>query len=264
MDASTPPFSLTRFDVRPPGATVRFGDSLAISVSVTGPQPDSLALMTRTPHTSWRRIALDSVEAGQYSVTLDSLQEDTWFFVQGGGSRSARYRIRVLTPPVVKSLRVTYRYPAYTRKPPATETLGDEGIHGLMKTGVALEISSNRPLSGGEALIRTAGGEPQRVSARIDPQNPSRAVTRFPLLRSGVYQISLTGEDGLVNPEAARGKITLERDQRPVVWINHPGQDLLVTPEMAVPIQVEAEDDIGVRRVELHRVVNDIGDSPRM
>src|SRR5947209_4983786 len=59
MDASTPPFSLTRFDVRPPGATVRFGDSLAISVSVTGPQPDSLALMTRTPHTSWRRIALD-------------------------------------------------------------------------------------------------------------------------------------------------------------------------------------------------------------
>jgi hypothetical protein len=262
-DESTPPFSLTRFDVRPPGATVRAGDSLAISVSVTGPLPDSLALMTRTRSTGWRRLALDSLEAGRYSATLDSLQEDTWFFVQGGGSRSARYRIRVLAPPVVRSLRVTYTYPAYTGKPPASETPGEEGIHGLMNTGAALQIGSNRPLRGGEMLIQTTGGEPRKVDLQLDPRNPSRAVARFSLLQACVYQISLTGEDGLVNAAAARGKITLERDERPAVWINHPGQDLLVTPEMRVPIQVEAEDDHGVRKVQLHRVVNDLGDSPQ-
>src|SRR5437870_4234941 len=48
MDDVTPPFSLTKFDVRPPGATVRYGDSLNISAMVTGPIPESLVLMTRT------------------------------------------------------------------------------------------------------------------------------------------------------------------------------------------------------------------------
>src|SRR5207302_860193 len=132
----------------------------------------------------------------------------------------------VLTPPVVRSLRVTYTHPSYTGRPPTTEQVGDQGLHGLMHTGVALEIGSNRPLSGGELQIRTAGGEPQKVSLQLDPGDRSRAVARFSLDRSGAYRLSLTGEDGLVNPDAARGKITLERDERPNVWINHPGQDL--------------------------------------
>jgi hypothetical protein len=262
-DELTPPFSLTRFEVRPPGATVRVGDSLSLAVRVSGPVPEDLALMTRTGGAEWQRLALESVEAGEYGVTLDALREDTWFYVQGGSSRSAKYRIRVLSPPVVRSLRVTYTYPAYTARAPLTEAVGDHGIHALTGTRAALEIRSNRPLRGGEMAVQLETKEPRSVALQVDPQDATRAVAELTLTRSGSYRIALTAADGQATPDAAHGPITAERDERPAVWIDHPGQDLLVTPEMKVPIHVQAEDDHGVQRVELHRIVNDLGDAPR-
>ena len=55
--------------------------------------------MSRTHNTSWRRVPLESLETARYSVTLEELREDTWFFIQGGASRSPVYRVHVLTPP---------------------------------------------------------------------------------------------------------------------------------------------------------------------
>jgi hypothetical protein len=263
MDEVTPPFSFTRFEVRPPGATVRYGDSLNLAVIVSGPAPGELALMTRTPGTDWRRMALDGEEPGKYSVTLDNLREETWFYIQGGGSRSARYRIRILTPPRVKTLRATYTFPAYAARKPATETVGAEGVHGLATTKVSLEVTSNRALRGGEMRIQIPDGNEQAVPFEVDPKDHSRAAATFSLSRSGTFRVALTAEDGQSNPEAAKGKVTLDRDERPAVWIEHPGQDLLVTGDMKIPIRVQAEDDNGIRKVEVHRIVNELGDSPQ-
>jgi hypothetical protein len=261
-DDQTPPFSLTRFEVRPPGATVRVGESLSVAVRVSEPVPEDLALMTRTGTTAWQRLALESVETGEYGVTLDTLREDTWFYVQGGVSRSARYQIRVLSPPAVRSLRVTYTYPPYTARAPLTEAVGDHGIHALTGTRASLEIRSSRPLRGGEMVLQLETREQQRIPLQADPKDTTRAVGDLTLTRSGSYRMALTAEDGQATSDAAHGPVTAERDERPAVWIDHPGQDLLVTPEMKVPIHVQAEDDHGVQRVELHRVVNDLGDSP--
>lgn len=263
MDEHTPPFSFTRYEVRPPGATVRYGESVAVSVLVSGPIPDSIALMTKSGKGGWNRTALDSEDPGKYSVTLDSLREDTAYYVQGSGSRSSQYRIHVVRPPVVKTLQVTYTYPAYTKKEPASEKLGEEGLHGLVNTRAAVRIESNRALDGGYVEVKTGEGAPQRAPVQVDPKDSSRGVAEVTLTRAGTYRLSLAADDGQVNEEAAKGKIRIDKDERPSVWINHPGQDLLVTPSMKVPIQVEAEDDHGIQRVEVHRIVNDLGDTPR-
>jgi hypothetical protein len=262
MDDVTPPFSFTRFEVAPPGTTLRAGESLPIRITVTGPVPQDVALMTRTRGTEWRRIALDSREPGRYAVTLDSLHEDTWYFAQGGGARSARYLARVLSPPAAKSLRAAYTYPAYTGKPPHVETVGEQGIHGLQNTRVQLEVTGSRSLGSGDLLVRTEDGKQQRVALARDPKENSRVAGEFLITASGEFRVSLVSEDGQSNPDAARGKITLERGHGPQVWIRHPGEDLLVTPDMSVPILVEAEDDVGVARLDLHRTINDLDDSP--
>src|SRR5262249_10151061 len=116
MDEVTPPYSPTRFEVRPPGATVRYDDSPTISVTVSGRHPENMALMTQSQGKDWHRVALDVDDAGTYSIQLTSLRDDTWFYVQGSTGRSARYRIVVTRPPTVTGLHVTYTYPAYTAR----------------------------------------------------------------------------------------------------------------------------------------------------
>src|SRR6185436_16927672 len=103
--------------------TVKYGDSLSISIAVSGPQPEKLELMTRTNGAEWRQIHLDAGEPGKYSANVADLREDTWYFVTGGGSRSSRYRVHVVRPPGMKSLKATYTYPAYTKMASASETV---------------------------------------------------------------------------------------------------------------------------------------------
>lgn len=266
LDDITPPFSLTRYEVRPPGASVRVGDSLNLAVTVSGPIPDDICLMTRTARTDWQRVSLASdgaTAAGGYSVLLDTIQEDTQFYVRGQGSRSARYWIRVVRPPVVKSQKVTYTFPAYTGRSPQTETVGEEGLHGLAHTQATLEIVSNRPLKGGVVTVADADGK-ILASAEVQPDTRDTTIGRatFPILRPGTYKIALTAADGQQNPEAAVGKIKLDKDQNPTVWITEPAGDILVTPEMTVAIGIEAEDDNAVADLTLHRLINDLEDSP--
>ncbi len=263
LDDVTPPFSLTRYDLRPAGATVRSGESLGVAVDVTGPIPSTVALMTRTGNTGWRRVALDSLEPGRYTVTLTDLREDTWFFAQGDNGRSARYQIKVQTPPRALSLRAAYSYPRYTKKEKVVERLGDEGIHGLIGTRVNLEVVANRGLGAGELELKLEDGTLHRVVLQVEPSNRTRGSAQFTLTRSGAFRLSLVAEDGQTTTDAAHGPVKVERDQRPTVWFPHPGADLIVTEDMAVPLLVEAEDDLGLDRVVIHRIINDLGDSPR-
>ncbi len=261
LDDITPPFSLTKFDVMPHGASVRFGDPLTLNISVSGPIPDNIVLMTRTKDTDWRSVALESTEAGHYAVTLDSLREDTWYCAQGGGARSARWLAKVILPPTAESITASYVYPRYVNRQSNTETVGDAGIHALFNTDVRLKISANRDLSGGTLTLTFADGETERVDVLVDPKSHRQAITTFRLTRSGKFTLMLAGDDNQVNPEAAKGKLTVEHDQHPTVWIDAPGQELLVTPEMKLAIGVEAEDDVGVQTLEIHRTINDLADT---
>jgi tetratricopeptide (TPR) repeat protein len=262
MDDVTPPYSVTRFDVRPAGATVHMDDSLLITAKVSGQTPDTMALMVRT-HGDWQSVPMDSEEPGTYSATLDSLQDDTWYYVQANTGRSARYEIVVAKPPVVTGLQVTYTYPPYTAKPPATEQVGSDGIHGLAGTTAQFHVSANCPISGGLMTIQLDGAVGRQIAVMADSKSPMQGTATFTIIRPGSYHLSLQGQDGEVNGDAADGKIVLDTDANPNVWIVSPEQDILVTPTMTVPIQIQAEDDEGVKDVDVHRMINDISDTPR-
>jgi hypothetical protein len=263
LDSITPPYSPTHYEVRPPGATVRYGDSLTLSVRVSGRIPENIALMTQSQGHDWHRIAMDGSAQDGYSVRLDSLRDDTLFYVQGNTGRSAQYKITITRPPVLRALRATYSYPAYTARPPATETVGQTGLHGLAGTGVALQLVGNRDLAGGELTVQTTDGATQQFPLQIDAKSPLVANAQMKLVRPGDFRLALTATDGQTNPDAAHGKIVIEKDQRPSVWFVFPAQDLMVTPDMKVPLRLQAEDDNGVQQVEVHRVINDLSDSPR-
>ncbi|MFI5384573.1 MAG: hypothetical protein ACHQ50_00475 [Fimbriimonadales bacterium] len=261
MDDLTPPYSLTKIVVSPAGASVLYGGSLVVKVNVTGPIPDSLTLATRTDKSSWRDVPLESAEPGKYAVTLDDLRQDTWFVARGGGARSARYLIKVLMPPVMQKLEATYFYPAYTKRKEATEPVGEAGLHGLRGTKVTLHVAANRQLSGGDLFVDYSDGRKERIPLAVDPKDPMQAAGTMSITGSGKFRLALTGADTQINPDAAHGKIVLEHDQHPTVWFNEPAPEILVTPTMKIPVQVQAEDDIGVQKVGIHRLINNIADN---
>ena len=264
MDSLTPPYSPTHFDVRPPGAVVRYGDSLTITVKLSGRMPDGASLMTQSQGKDWHRIAMDSEAQDSYSVKLDSLRDDTLFYVQASTGRSAQYKITVTRPPAIQSLHAVYTYLKYTAKPPATELVGQAGLHGLSGTAVVLQINANRDLSGGQLTIKTADGQSQTIPVEVSSKTNASATVPLTLIQPGEFHLSLTSGDGQINADAAHGKIVIEKDQNPSVWFTFPAQDLIVTPEMTVPLKLQAEDDNGVQTVQVHRIINDLSDSPHI
>lgn len=256
LDEITPPYSPTHFDVRPQGATVRYDDSLGISVKTSGATPENMALMTKAGSGSWHRIALQSESGNLYSVKLDGLREETSYYVQGSTGRSALYHITVTRPPVVTGTLVTYTFPAYTRRNPLTQPLTAEGVHGLPGTQVKLTMTCNRVLKAGTIDIRNAEGKDNQMPVSVTSATPTQAIAAFTINRPGDYRVALTAEDEQNSPDAAHAKIKLDHDDRPTIWFTTPGQDMIVTADMNVPIHMKSADDVAVQRIEFHRHLN--------
>ncbi len=266
MDDTTPPWSATKFDVQPKGASVRFGDSVDISVDVTGLAPNDVSLMVRQRgHSDWERLEMTADEAGHYDARLDSLSSDTQYYIQANTGRSARYWITVAQPPQVTDVQATYTLPKYTGRPPFSEIVGADGIHGLQGTIVFLQVSTNRALSSGVIHVLTQGASGQldeTVSLAPLKSAATEGTGQFVIDRPGEFRIDLTASDGQSSVSAAHGKIVLDTSQRPNVWIPQPGRNLLVTPSMTIPLRIEAQSENALASVTLHRTINDLDDSP--
>jgi hypothetical protein len=261
--ADLPPFTLTDFHVSPRGAHVKYGGSVAITVKVGGLMPESLTLVTQTGRQPEQNTPLYTAETGVYKQTLENLTDDTRFYVRANTGRSARYLIAVDQAPRVQRIRLTIHPPAYTRSPVEMRTLDKEGIGGLFGTQVDVEVEATRPLEEGR-LVLSFGDAPEEV-VTLEPEagRPDHAGGSFAIRRDGRFRLDLTAADGLRAKDAARGPVHLLRDQKPLVYITTPGMNAVVTPDMTVPIRVEAEDDVALQRVELHRIVNNMTDSAR-
>lgn len=119
-------------------------------------------------------------------------------------------------------------------------------------------------LFGGEALWGATGSLPparKRVNelvvtesfllsaqASVD-ENETIAKTwsgEFPLLRNGFFRVVLRNKLNYPNQRMQEGKVTAIPDNPPQVVIERPGQDLLVSKPVKVPIYISAYDDFGL------------------
>lgn len=259
----SPPFTLTDFMVTPGDAHVRSGGSLSIQVKTGGLVPDSLILVTVNGGRE-RSMPLSIDDDSVYSQTLENIGQDTGYFVRGSSGRSKRYSILVDSAPEAQNVRATLQPPAYSGRPKSVITVGRAGIAGLNGTSVVIDVEASRPLKNGKFTLVAATGEREEFALIPQSGRPEIAHGRFTIRRDSVYQIDLRGADGTEKPHAARGKVVLQRDEKPLVYITTPGQNAVVTPAMQVPIRAEAEDDVAVQRIEIHLIVNGMADSAKV
>lgn len=255
-----PPFTLTDFDISPIRARVRSGSGLTITARLGGLMPKRVELITGRAGEPNRTLPLMMVDTAVHTAQLEGLTRDTWYYVAADTGRSARYWIEVDAAPRLKRLTVTTHAPDYARRPDETKEIkGDGVIEGLSGTKVTLEVESDQPLGGGELQWTRDRMGAQSVRLTPKPGAPAKAQATFTLERDGDYRIGLVGasaQGGLRTPDAARGKLLLHRDEKPLVSFALPAQNVIARPDMIVPLKAEAEDDIAVQRVEIHRIVN--------
>ncbi|MEJ2202822.1 MAG: hypothetical protein P8170_01795 [Gemmatimonadota bacterium] len=162
------------------------------------------------------------------------------------GATTPTYRIVPVDPLFVSDVRLEVAYPPHTGYPP-------EEFRGIVPplsipvgTRITVEGTASRSLS--KATLEDASGTAVSVLTR----NGGSFAGSWRPRRSGVYTWSFLDDDGqpaVLQPEPL--ELTLLQDSLPTVDIPLPGRDTILPLGLRQPLIIQAQDDYGLRRLEL-------------
>ncbi len=142
------------------------------------------------------------------------------------------------TCPGVKNVRVTYRYPEWTRLQNVVEERGGD-LRAVEGTEADLEIETDRPMRDGvlvlddEKQIRLSGGEGNVYKGTIRME------------KDGVYHVAALDQG---QPVRLSNDFFIEarKADPPNVIIARPGHDYRASPIEEVTVAVKADDEFGI------------------
>jgi hypothetical protein len=183
-----------------------------------------------------------------YKFLLPGLSEGVEYYVQAGSMRSKHYMLKVKDLASVKRVKVTVHFPSALDLKDTVEDPGGD-VRTVQGSLVDISVLTDRPLERGVLMLDDGSklaltrGEGNWLNARLAVQ------------KDGSYHIAAVDSN-----EAVRISddyfIEAKKDEAPSVKILRPGRDPHVSPIEEVPVSVEAADDFGVSKLDLHYSVN--------
>src|SRR6185503_14767851 len=241
-------YSKLKIEVLPGGAEVLFGGQIEVRATAKGRPVDKLWLAAKASTNAARTIMFLSPDKSFFQ-TLANLREPTEYFVTDGQARSKRFPIRIRFTPQITMVELTAEFPSYTGKPTKTGKLAEEPQALPADTRLSFRVASNRPLKDGQlSLTPVLGGKPVAVTLKSEATN-NIVFGSFTLTAPTLFTLSVRDVDGLECAEPKRGQFNISPDQRPRIAVLEPGRDAVATPNIKIPVKVQAEDDFGVTRV---------------
>jgi hypothetical protein len=236
--------------VTPGDVTIRRNADQMVTAQLIGLQTDAVRLYARYQSTSkWEQVAMHpQAGASGFQFIFAGLPENVEYYVEAGPLSSRHFNIRVLDLPGVKNVRVTYRYPAWTRLQNVTEERGGD-LRAVEGTQADLEIETDRPLRDGvlvlddEKQIKLTGGEGNHYKGTILMQ------------KDGVYHVAALDQG---QPVRLSNDFFIEarKAEPPNVIIARPGHDYRSSPIEEVTVAIKADDEFGLADMTLHYSVN--------
>jgi hypothetical protein len=209
---------------------------------------EKLWLATRSGSNETRAIMFLAPDKSFFQ-TLVNLREPAEYFVTDGSARSRRFLIAIRYAPQITLVEVTMTFPDYTSKPPQVGKLAEEAQALPEGTRIAFRVASNRPLkSGALDLTPVLGGK--NVQIALSPETQNTVVTgAFVLTEPVVFDLSVRDVGNLDCVETKRGRFNILPDRPPRLFVQEPGRDAVATPNIRVPVRVQAVDDYAVSRI---------------
>ena len=237
-------------EVEPGDVTIPRGAEQRIRARLHGFQAGDVVLVARSGSDSaFQRLPMSADSGGRYEVSLFDVREATEYFVESGGVRSAVYHIRVADLPYVKALALEYRYPAYTGLAPERVEVGGD-VAAVRGTRVHVEATTTVPAAGGEIVLSNGARFP------LARDSAGAWTGEFPIEHQGFYHIELKAPGGQAVNGSPEYAIDVLPDRPPSVRLTAPGRDTRPTSVDEVYVEARADDDYGVRALELHYSVN--------
>ena len=240
--------------VTPGDAVVRRHADQMVSAIPSGMRSPAVKLHARYASSSkWEEIAMlpkaAASFAGGYEFVFAGLPENVEYYVTAGALASKHFQIRVSDLPVVKQIRVTYHYPAWTGMPPEIEERGGD-LRAVAGTEAELNISTDRALAGGQ--IQLDNGQPIQLTGGAN--NVYHATVKMD--RDGVYHVA-----GIEQGQPVRVSedffIEARKANPPQISLVRPGGgDYHASPIEEVTVAAKATGDYGLHGVALHYSVN--------
>ncbi|NOT43292.1 MAG: hypothetical protein HOP14_01670, partial [Acidobacteria bacterium] len=238
-----------RIEVTPGDATVPKGADQTVAATLHGFEAPSVSLMVkRTPEGEFEELPLIPSEGGGFDGMLFDVATPIEYFVEASGVRSRVFTLRVVDLPYVDRLELEYRFPAFTGlDPQIVEDGGDIAV--LQGTEVHLRIYPTMQSPGGRLTVND-------VATELTAEADGSLAAVFTVDRDGYYRIELdapTGERVAASPQYT---IDALDDMPPSVSFSTPGRDTSASSIEEVLLEVTAQDDFGVRNLELVYSVN--------
>jgi hypothetical protein len=236
--------------ISPGDATVRRHADQLVTARTVGLLSPRVVLYARFQSTTkWEQVAMQPRPSGSgYQFVFTSVPENVEYYVEAGARRSPHFNLRVLDLPSVKQIKVTYHFPSWTGLKDVIEERGGD-LRALEGTRADLEVMTDRPLKDGLLVldkgqqVRLSGGENNRYQGAIQVE------------RDGVYHVA-----GLDQGQAVRLSedffIEARKANTPAVSIARPGGDYRASAIEEVTVAVRAQDEFGLKDLDLHYSVN--------
>jgi hypothetical protein len=239
-----------RIDVKPGDATLSRGADQVITAELSGFDAADAALMVRTASgAEFERVPMVRGESGGYDGMLFDLSTPVDYYVEADGVRSGTFTLKVVEMPYVQRLDLEYHFPAYTGLPPQKiEDGGDIAV--LRGTEVRLRAVPTMATGAGQVVID------KRASAGLTPDAEGALTGRFTVDKDGLYHLEMTAPTGEIVKASPEYTIDVLADAAPTVSIAKPGRDTQASPIEEIFIEARADDDFGVRNLELVYAVN--------
>ncbi len=271
-----PPYSRLSFEVTPGDVQVLYGESLPIRVVVHGPNPERVELVLErsavvgqesTSSAAGSEAAREILPMfpegdGGWRTSLAQIVAPAKYSIRSGTARSRRYNIEVILVPEIESVQFQITPPAYTRRMPFEGTMPHDGLSGLPGTQVEVRARSNRPLFGGTITVFDEGGR-STVKMQRHADDPLLAVGTFPIRQNGRIEVHVLDTEQRQSREPFNAPVNLLVDQPPFVRLMEPREVSFATADAVLPVVIAAEDDYGLKRVELFRNLNNSSYRPQ-
>ena len=239
-----------RIEVTPGDVTVPKGADQTITASLVGFASEDVVLMVRrAPTGEFEPVPLVRNDDGKYEGAVFDVNAPTWYQVVADGVQSSVHTLQVVDVPYVQRLEIEYHFPSYTAlEPQKIEDGGDIAV--LRGTEVRLRVFPTMKTPGGRVTLN------EKESLDLAPQEDGSLTTAFKVARDGSYRVELKAPAGDMVAASPQYTIDVLDDQAPSVSFNRPGRDTSVSSIEEVFVEAAAEDDFGIRNLELVYSVN--------
>jgi hypothetical protein len=237
--------------VLPGDASVRRGSAVTVEAQTPETTIDTVVLYFSTEDTSWSSQSMMLVQPGRFKYELFGVEDTLRYYVRAVplGGMSPIFRLTPLEAPVLRSIRLKYRYPTALGLSPKTTT-GSGDVYGPPGTKVQITATFSDVLS--SASVQIGEGDPEPARRVSD----SLLTAEIEIKADGFYRLLAAGANG-IESEPLDYLIHLQPDEPPAITLQRPGRDARVTMLEEVMIETSVLEDYELKKYDLVYTIND-------